>query len=343
VTIEGTQVHRLLGAAALVPFALALAVPVRAEDRDAEYRREAARAHQLLDSGHAKEAIEAFDKANKLAGKKSAECFLGLSLAHMRIQEFKDAEKDAQKSVEHASTSHEKAEGLYFLGSALMGQDDGDGKKTAEGIPELRRAVEMEPVNATYRYQLGLALLRTSDEDAAVAELQRFLELAPGSSQAEQVRGFIEYPPRALVDYAPEFDVVTTSGREISLVNQRGRVLLIDFWATWCPPCVNSVPWLKRLQADHSDDPFTLLSVSVDEDPAAWTKFIQEKEMSWEHVRGTHKTIRAQFLPQEFVIPTYFVIDGRGVIRGRFFGDDRRSMSRLESTLDDCLEELRPR
>lgn len=333
--------RRFLGAVALV--GLPLAVSVRADDRDSDYRRELARARELLDSGRAKDSIEVFEAANKLAGKKSAECFLGLSLAHLRIGEFKDAQKHARRAAEHATTNHEQAEGRYFLGSALMGQDNGDGKKIAEGIPELRQAMEMEPENAAYRYQLGLALLRVRDEDAGIQQLERFLELAPGSPRVEEVRGLIEYPLRAHPSYAPEFELVSASGREISLVNQRGRVLLIDFWATWCPPCVESVPWLKRLNEEHSDDPFTLLSVSVDRDEAAWTGFVQEKEMSWEQYRDDGNGIMAEFLPPQFAIPTYFVIDGGGVIRGVFHGDDRTSRSRLKSTLEDCLEELRPR
>lgn len=314
----------------------------RAQGGAADYRSELVRARKLLASGRAKDSIEVFEAANKLVGKKSAECFLGLSLAHLRIGKFKDAHKHAQKAVEYAKTSHEQAEGRYFMGTALMGLDKGDGKKIAEGVPELRQAIEIEPENSTYRYQLGVALLRLRDDDAGIQQLERFLELAPDSSEADKVRGFIEYPLRAHPDYAPEFEIVTASGRKVSLVNQRGRVLLLDFWATWCPPCVESVPWLKRLHQEFSDDPFTLLGVSLDQDEADWTTFVQEKEMSWEQYYDGENRITPEFLPPEFAIPTYVVIDGRGLIRGVFIGDDRTSLRRLEATVEDCLEELGP-
>jgi tetratricopeptide (TPR) repeat protein len=87
---------------------LALVVPVRGEEK--RYRTELARAQSLLAAGRAKDSIDVFEGAGKLVGNKSAECFLGLSLAHMRIGEFEDAQQHTEKAVEYAAMSHEKAE-----------------------------------------------------------------------------------------------------------------------------------------------------------------------------------------------------------------------------------------
>ncbi|MGH9324170.1 MAG: hypothetical protein ACRD3V_30315 [Vicinamibacteria bacterium] len=65
--------------------------------------------------------------------------------------------------------------------------------------------------------------------------------------------------------------------------------------------------------------------------------------MTWEQNLDESKAITAEFLPPEFAITSYVVIDGEGLIRGVFRGNDRKSLSRLESTLQDCIEELRPR
>jgi len=80
--------------------------------------------------------------------------------------------------------------------------------------------------------------------------------------------------------------------------------------------------------------------VSLDQDEAAWSAFVREREMTWEQYHAQGKGIVTDFLPERFVIPTYFVIDGGGVIRGVFHGDDRKSLWKLESTVEDCLEEL---
>lgn len=330
----------LVAALAAPSFTLG-AAPI--DDKDERYRRELARAQDLLKSGKAEESIKAFEEANELAGKKSAECYLGMSLANFRLHDYKDALKQAKKALENAETTHQRAEATYFIGSALMGLDRGDGKKLREAEPELRAAVELESDNATYRYQLGVALLRQRNDEAGIEQLETFLELAPGSARAAEVRGFIEHPPRAHPDYAPEFTLVAESGREISLENQRGRVLLIDFWATWCPPCVESVPDLKGLHRRYTDEPFTLLSVSVDQDESAWRAFIQENDMGWEHFREAKGEIVPLFLPDRIAIPTYVVVDSEGVVRDIVVGEGRRTIMRLRRQIEDRLEDLRVR
>jgi hypothetical protein len=152
--------------------------------------------------------------------------------------------------------------------------------------------VEIEPENATCPYQLGLAFLRLSEEDAGIEQLERFLDLAPGSPRAEEVRGFIEYPLRTHPDYAPELELVTASGRELSLVNQRGPRAVSRLLDDVVSTLRESVPWLKSLYEELSGEPFTLLSVSLDRDEAAWIAFVQEKEMTWERYHSHGKEHR---------------------------------------------------
>lgn len=333
-----THVRALL-ALVLPVVLLATGQALAQSERDTKFELQLSEARGLIGAGKLDDAVDAFKKANKLAKGKSAECYLGMSLAQFRQREFKDAYKSAEKGLEHASNEAERAKAHYYVGSSLMALDDGNGKKLAESEPSLRAAIDIEPDNATYAYQLGVALLRMRRDAAGIADHQRYLELFPRSMRAQEVQGFIDYPPRAHRDYAPEFHLEAAGGEEISLENQRGRVLVIDFWATWCPPCVDALPDLRKLHEKLTDAPFTLLSISVDQDLEAWKNFVVEEEMKWPQFHDAKDDIVKQFLPARFSIPRYVLIDPEGIVRGSF-GGDGRALSRLRKKIDEMLEEL---
>ena len=108
-------------------------------------------------------------------------------------------------------------------------------------------------------------------------------------------------------------------GREEPLSAYRGRVLLIDFWATWCVPCIVALPELRALVADLPADQFALLAVSVDEELAAVTDLMETEPMPWSnwHV-GMGSDIERSLAVRGF--PTYVLVDREGVILANGFG-----------------------
>ena len=81
----------------------------------------------------------------------------------------------------------------------------------------------------------------------------------------------------------PEWTGRRVDGREEPLSAYRGRVLLLDFWATWCVPCIDVLPELRQLVADLPADRFALLAISVDEDLTTVTEFMTDEPMPWEN------------------------------------------------------------
>jgi peroxiredoxin len=81
-------------------------------------------------------------------------------------------------------------------------------------------------------------------------------------------------PARAKL--ADDFTVASPGGGSFRLAGQRGKVVMLNFWATWCPPCLEEMPAMERLYRRHKDAGFTLVAVSVDADPAKVTPFVRE-------------------------------------------------------------------
>ena len=82
---------------------------------------------------------------------------------------------------------------------------------------------------------------------------------------------------------APDITLEDAQGKNISLSQLRGKLVLSDFWATWCPDCRKGIPELKALYDTYKDKDFTILSASYDHDRNAWQQFIQKEQLLWHH------------------------------------------------------------
>jgi thiol-disulfide isomerase/thioredoxin len=134
-------------------------------------------------------------------------------------------------------------------------------------------------------------------------------------------------------EVAPEFEISTLQGQRVSLKQLGGRVVVMDFWATWCEPCRDALPDLKELTKKYPADKLVLISVSVDQDDSVWRKFVGKEKMDWTQYRDADKKIRTAFGIHAF--PTYLVIDRDGVIKERFtgFNPEESTVERLKATL----------
>lgn len=112
----------------------------------------------------------------------------------------------------------------------------------------------------------------------------------------------------------PDFTVTDIAGTEHTLSKLKGSVVLLDFWATWCPPCRVEVPHLIDIQKRFGDRKFVLISVSLDRDLAAARRFVREKEMDWVHVIDSRSARELAEKYEVRFIPSTFVIDRAGKI-----------------------------
>jgi len=114
---------------------------------------------------------------------------------------------------------------------------------------------------------------------------------------------------------APDF-TVSDGTTSVHLASYRGRVVLLNFWATWCGPCVMEMPSLLEL---HHDQPnLAVLAISIDEDPDAYRNFLVRRHVDLVTVRDPGQTAAKLFRTEMW--PETYVIDRNGVIRRKFVG-----------------------
>jgi cytochrome c biogenesis protein CcmG, thiol:disulfide interchange protein DsbE len=123
--------------------------------------------------------------------------------------------------------------------------------------------------------------------------------------------------PARIGSSAPDF-TVQDSDHTVTLSQFRGQVVVLNFWATWCPPCIEETPALVRMQSMLKSRGVTVLAVSIDADDAAYHKFLKDYNVNMVTVRDEAR--KASNLYGTFGWPETYIIDRNGVIRRKFIG-----------------------
>jgi cytochrome c biogenesis protein CcmG/thiol:disulfide interchange protein DsbE len=105
-------------------------------------------------------------------------------------------------------------------------------------------------------------------------------------------------------DSAPEFSLTADGGHTVSLPNFGGKILVLNFWASWCQPCIDETPSLSRLAQDYASKGVVVLGVSVDKDPKAYSAFVQKFHPAFLTVREdkTHEEYGTYMYPETYII-----------------------------------------
>jgi len=135
-----------------------------------------------------------------------------------------------------------------------------------------------------------------------------------GRQQSQTARKII-----ASGDRAPEFRLAAPGNRFVSLSELRGRVVMVHFWATWCPPCVEELPTLDKLYRAMKGQDFEMLAISVNEEGAgAVMPFMQKYQSNLPVLFDTDKSIANLY--GTFKFPETYIIDRQGIVRYKAIG-----------------------
>jgi len=233
----------------------------------------------------------------------------------------------ARDMVTAAPVDPDKAYTHFRLAMALQQQGlyekkDKQQRCFTESSDEFKSALQIDPKFANAHYYLGVTLADLFQDDSARAEFTAFLDQDHKNANLHpRAQRFLEHIELARATMAPPFSLVTLDGQHISMDGLAGKVVLIDFWATWCGPCRNALPNIKKLAQKFDGQPFTVLSISMDSDDAAWKDFVAKNGMTWMQYRDGRFTGKLARQFSVTAIPATFTIDADGVLEDQHVGD----------------------
>jgi peroxiredoxin len=138
-------------------------------------------------------------------------------------------------------------------------------------------------------------------------------------------------------DKAPAIKLVTTSGQPVTLANYKGYVLVMDFFATWCIPCKESIPHMNGLNRKYGKQGLQVLGVSVDEGGEREVKnFIAERKISYP-VAVAPEDLQTEYGLRS--IPTIYVINKKGMVAEKYQGFSEQTGRAMEETIKRLLAE----
>jgi len=136
---------------------------------------------------------------------------------------------------------------------------------------------------------------------------------------------------------APDFSLKTLEGQEMTLASLKGKVVLIDFWATWCGPCRESIPHLATLYKNYRDKGFEVIGVSVDKGEAEMVRrFSKSMDIPYPILIASEEVTRSYAVT---ALPTAFLIDREGNIQEKVIGFNSKIAKELAAKVKELTSE----
>jgi thioredoxin-like negative regulator of GroEL len=316
-----------LGVSPVAQVAVAQQQRVAAEDALDEGRRQ-------LRRGEYFRALEAFRKANTLMGGRCTECLIAMAESMFGMKAWANVLETAQAAIDATAGDPRMQAQAYGLRARVFEvQAATNAVLLVDAEKAYRTALALDSGNEDLHYGLGKVLLARGDDAAAVAELEKFLEIRDLGPTADEVRALIANPRRGRDAFVPEFALVTVNGVRMSPQSLKGKVVLYDFWASWCPPCIEALPAIRRLQERYAANPdLVILSISADEDEGDWRRFTVKNNMTWPQFFDKRHEISMRFAVRGY--PTYVLADREGAVKLRVLGDPFNRSKALIDAID---------
>jgi peroxiredoxin len=269
-------------------------------------------------------ALDNFKKADKQDDGHCMPCQKYMVKYGIELRDWKTAEAGAGEMVAEAQGDRNVAVAHFHLGAVLLneGMDKHKDEFFTHAHDEMLKALGAVPKFPAAMYSDGIVLAHLNQDDAAKARFEEFVKMrSQDDPDRERALRYISQPELARARMAPAFAVTTTDGQRISMDDLAGKVVLLDFWATWCGPCREALPHMREIAKKFQGQPLVVLSISLDSDEQKWKDFITKNEMTWLQYRDGGFTGPVAKMFGVEAIPHTFTIDADGVLQDEHIGD----------------------
>jgi cytochrome c biogenesis protein CcmG/thiol:disulfide interchange protein DsbE len=144
-----------------------------------------------------------------------------------------------------------------------------------------------------------------------------------------------QFKALALGDVAPNFTIRQESGNVVALADYRGKIVVLNFWATWCPPCIEELPSLNRLSDRYKGKDLVVLGVSLDEDADAYKEFLAKNQIKFLTLRNPARAVSEQY--GTYKLPETYIVSRQGRLLKKYIGPRDWSSGEIYSEMDAYL------
>jgi thiol-disulfide isomerase/thioredoxin len=269
-------------------------------------------------------ALDGFKKADKQDEGRCLACQKKMIQYGLELHEWKIAQTAADEMVAEARGEKSAALAHFEVGIVLLneGRDKHRDELFTRAHDEFSKSLAAFRNFPEALLADGKALAQLKQDEPAKAQFEKYVQLKPvGEPERQRALRYIAEPDLARARMAPPFAVDTLDGQRISMDDLTGKVVLIDFWATWCGPCREAMPHIREIARKFQGQPLVVLSVSLDSNEGKWKEFISKNGMTWLHYRDGAFTGSIANLFGVKAIPHTFTIDADGVLQDEHIGD----------------------
>ena len=289
---------------------------------DAKAQKTFADANSWLKSRNEIAALDAFKKADKQDSGHCEACQEKMLDLGMKFSDYKTADTATQEMIAEATDARSTALAHETRGNLLMREGKVKNKADfyVEADKEYKIALAAFANFPTAVFDDAMALACMNQDDAAKAGFKQYISMEKSNTlNLARAERYLERPELARARMAPPFALTTLDGKHVSLDELQGKVVLIDFWATWCGPCREALPHIREIAQKFQSQPLVVLSVSLDKDDTKWKDFVSKNGMTWLQYRDDSGDIAHMFAVN--MIPHTFTIDADGVLQDEHIGD----------------------
>ncbi|MBI4689102.1 MAG: TlpA family protein disulfide reductase [Nitrospirae bacterium] len=131
--------------------------------------------------------------------------------------------------------------------------------------------------------------------------------------------------------YAPDFELRDINGKRVTLYEFKGKVVLVNFWATYCGPCISEMPSMNNLYLTFKDKGFVVIAVSINSSMSSVKSFAAENKLAFHIVMDLDRKVYSKFAVRG--IPASFLIDKNGIIMDRIMGEEEWDSSDMKNKI----------